>query len=755
MNLLEKFDKLNNKLTNLLEENKELKQQNKNLQEENQVLKEKLNERDYKNLQEEIKKLKQHVLNLENKKNEQLEITSQNLEEYKRKYKILQEENKNLNERETQFQQHIQNLEKQKSEQLEIFSQNLEKALGKLELDELDEDDNVQDPEDKEPAPVSLPKKAPNKEPAPTPLPKKVSNKEPVSLYKSNQIYSYLWDKSSGNSSINDNIRVVVGLDFGTTYSGFSYCHVNSSSNISTNDVWPGSMGQFKTNTVLQYDHEYGRVESWGLPALAKRPSRRKNENRKSPVELFKLHLGDLPDNLKPKLPIDYKKAITDYLREIGKTIKEIITEKWPNCGDILLVLTVPTESSNKEKAIMRNCAFYAGLIKDKNSMSLQFTTESEAAAIYCMNSSLREYDLSTTERTFMIVDCGGGTIDITTRKLVGNNQLGEVTESIGDFCGSTFIDNEFIKFLRNKLGNSTIDLLIKHNYGQFQYMIQEFCRLVKLPFTGDDLNFSYELDIEEVPDLKQYVGKENRDTMEDNDWVIKINYEDIKAMFDPVVDRIIKLIHSQLSNAREECSAMFLVGGFSGSIYLQNRIKQEFQHRVKNISVPTNPIAAISRGAVMFGSSLKNSENNIKKINLVIHSRVLRYTYGIQVRNYWNEGDPVERKMRNGRIDRFSCIVRRGQCVSFDQVFPKIFTPLSPMQKKVCFRIHYTKEYDALYCDEPGMELLGTLTIYLHGSGTLDNLSLAFTFGRLEIAATAKNETSGRHCKTTFEIND
>ena len=34
---------------------------------------------------------------------------------------------------------------------------------------------------------------------------------------------------------------------------------------------------------------------------------------------MFKLHLGDLLDDLKPKLPVEYKKAITDYLREIGK----------------------------------------------------------------------------------------------------------------------------------------------------------------------------------------------------------------------------------------------------------------------------------------------------------------------------------------------------------------------------------------------------------------------------------------------------
>src|SRR5256885_1789181 len=63
MNVLKNFDKLNNKLTNLLEENNELKQQHKNVQEENQELKEKLKDRE----------------NI-SKENEQLEMISQSLE---------------------------------------------------------------------------------------------------------------------------------------------------------------------------------------------------------------------------------------------------------------------------------------------------------------------------------------------------------------------------------------------------------------------------------------------------------------------------------------------------------------------------------------------------------------------------------------------------------------------------------------------------------------------------------------------------
>ena len=68
-----------------------------------------------------------------------------------------------------------------------------------------------------------------------------------------------------------------------------------------------------------------------------------------------------------------------------------------------------------------------------------------------------------------MIVDCGGGTVDLTTRKLIGNKQFGEVTNRIGDFCGSTFIDKEFIKFLHNKLETSAIDLFREN-------MVQNFC---------------------------------------------------------------------------------------------------------------------------------------------------------------------------------------------------------------------------------------------------------------------------------------
>jgi hypothetical protein len=205
-----------------------------------------------------------------------------------------------------------------------------------------------------------------------------------------------------------------------------------------------------------------------------------------------------------------------------------------------------------------------------------------------------------------MIVDCGC-TVDLTTRKFLNSFQLSEITTRIRDYCGSSFVDNTFIKFLREKLGTRAMDLLMENDYDQFQHLVREFCQYVKEPFTGNDFRFCYDLDIDEIaPALLQYVNEETKERMEKSQWLIKIKYDDIKSMFDPIIEKIIRLIHEQLDNTQEACSAMFLVGGFCVNKYLQKRIKQEFNHKVKTISVPAQPLAAISRGAVIYGLSLR-----------------------------------------------------------------------------------------------------------------------------------------------------
>ncbi len=181
-----------------------------------------------------------------------------------------------------------------------------------------------------------------------------------------------------------------------------------------------------------------------------------------------------------------------------------------------------------------------------------------------------------------MIVDCGDGTVDLTTRKLLDGNRLGEVTERIVDCCGSSFVDAEFIKYLKRELGDEAINLLRDNFYGQMQYMIQEFCLYAKLPFTGDDPDFFYDVYLDEVsPVLLQYVSGEKKKKLEDAEWLITLDYNTIKSMFDPVIERILRMIHIQLDNTlgrNDLTSKMFLVGNLVNQGICKKELNKNFQ---------------------------------------------------------------------------------------------------------------------------------------------------------------------------------
>ncbi|RIA80176.1 hypothetical protein C1645_839165, partial [Glomus cerebriforme] len=230
------FNKLNDKLINLLKENQSLKQQYKIFQQKNQEIL---------RINEDLNEKYQETLRINddlNKKYQEILHINTNLKEK------LQEKDEKFEK----LQQNILNLEKHKNEelqQLEIFYQNLEKNLEILESDEINENDIKIFKENK----------------------KNYTINEPITV-----------DKGPGKDKIisrrYSDIKVVVGLDFGTEYSGFSYCHVDSEQNIISNIKWSGCIG-FKTKTVLQYDDEYCNVVCWGYPALAKRPNHR-NQNQ-------------------------------------------------------------------------------------------------------------------------------------------------------------------------------------------------------------------------------------------------------------------------------------------------------------------------------------------------------------------------------------------------------------------------------------------------------------------------------------------
>jgi hypothetical protein len=91
----------------------------------------------------------------------------------------------------------------------------------------------------------------------------------------------------------------------------------------------------------------------------------------------------------------------------------------------------------------------------------------------------------------FMVVDCESDTVDSTLIQLLEDERLSVMTERNRIDCGDNFIDQEFLKFLELKVGSSTIKLVKENQYNQFQYLLKEFYRKVKMEFTGTQSEFN------------------------------------------------------------------------------------------------------------------------------------------------------------------------------------------------------------------------------------------------------------------------
>ena len=184
--------------------------------------------------------------------------------------------------------------------------------------------------------------------------------------------------------------------------------------------------------------------------------------------------------------------------------------------------------------------------------------------------------------------------MDLTVRQILSDDRIGETTERSGDFCGGTYVDDEFLKFIGSRVGESAMNLLKERYYGQVNYMVQQFCIKIKIPFTGKESEFeTIEWDIERnCPALKKYVTGSKRDQLSDeDDWTIELDFETVKSFFDPAVNKVLRLIEQQLDKC-PNCSVMFLVGGFSESKYLQSRVRNRFGSRIKIAGTVCSPFS-------------------------------------------------------------------------------------------------------------------------------------------------------------------
>lgn len=116
----------------------------------------------------------------------------------------------------------------------------------------------------------------------------------------------------------------------------------------------------------------------------------------------------------------------------------------------------------------------------------------------------------------------------------------------------------------------------------------------------------------------------------------IVITSEDLRTVFNPVIDEVLGLVDRQISNIKGEknkVSAVLLVGGFGQSRYLRKRLEKA----IAPISLlcPPNGWSAIARGAVIKGISVRSTAPEWRVV-----TRKSKQHYGIEVHRDFNPSE-------------------------------------------------------------------------------------------------------------------
>jgi hypothetical protein len=542
--------------------------------------------------------------------------------------------------------------------------------------------------------------------------------------------------------------RLAVAIDVGTHAIGSSWCVISdsnddpSSRKIQFCNQWDSQPAPTAKNLSALLLGGDGNLIAWGYEArrlwLTQGAELRKKGARYH--QGFKMDLGVHPEPgpenaVLPKGESERTAARTAglgvdevtpvllsmLLRQVVTTTLGQITASGYDEDDLRWCLTVPACWSDFQKAVMRDVAKNAGLPGEDGRVLLSL--EPESAAHYARVSGVRVIgeddeageDLTAPGARFMVVDCGGGTVDITAYENDADGKMVEIGRSIGDRFGSDFLNRAFENnHLAECLGDTEILDEIRESCPEALLNLIDQWERAKLHVTLDEED-SINLLIPSAIDRRLGAAVRKRLARRQNgvNDAIVLTPAHIHALFDTVVPGTLDLIETQLlamAATRGESTRLdviLLVGGFSSSPYLQQAVKERFGDRAL-VMVPPNPDIAVLFGATHFCYDPQT------------RARRSRFTYGTDVYADFEEGVDSEDKRyvtSYGRVtcrQRFSVFARAGESIPTEAEVMHQYVPLEDDVEGMEFDIFATTDADPRYVTDAGCDLIGTVAVDL-----------------------------------------
>ncbi|RTE85274.1 hypothetical protein BHE90_000016 [Fusarium euwallaceae] len=460
----------------------------------------------------------------------------------------------------------------------------------------------------------------------------------------------------AANQPVETSPFLVVGVDFGTTYTGVAYTFSDEPDlkSVTVIHQWPGAGTQTRPKVPTEISYGPSDERRWGWQLRAGSPryggfkllldpgagSRAYNDEH--------LALALDPGNRSMQLSLCPGKSATDmvsdYLLLVYDEVMRSLLRRFPHTLSTLKIKFVITTPAMWSPAAQHNtmiAAREAGFGSRPQDI-IESVTEPEAAASYALrefnsisvpNSGVNVNSGWQVGKQVIMCDAGGGTVDLVSYEIDQVRpylRVSETTRPRGGLCGATSLDQRFLQLVRERLGQQA-HLLDGAHSGRGSRLMLSFDD-AKRNFGSDDL------EDEELIEHGIRALSPDSDNGIDREY-ITLSHEDMKSIFDPVVDTILALIEDLLREARQNkpdkpLVGIILVGGFGESVYLYRRLNTwaTAQDPTLFVASPKNSWAAIAQGAVCYG------------LEGIVHRRILPCHWGVELAHRYKEGihDPA-----------------------------------------------------------------------------------------------------------------
>ena len=529
--------------------------------------------------------------------------------------------------------------------------------------------------------------------------------------------------------------EVVVGIDFGSSGTGYAYSYFNKNK-IIHGQIYGASVDYKVPTEIILDDNNY--VVQFGSSCI--QYLKEKGLDCGHYFKGIKMYLYENKSTIKAhnsgkELPV--KLVIQKVLEKIKELAITEISQNRPHLTQdkIKWVVTVPAIWNEHQKSVMMEACKGAGLINDNTDKSLFFALEPEAASLYCSTNKEIDQNYFKTGEYYIVCDLGGGTGDIVAHLVGSNNNLNEIHPSCGGNFGSNEIDKNIFKdiilqlfgcqdfntfYAKYKKKNSNEDGdkgELFNDWTEMERKIKDFKEGTTIEKIDNNekvsIDFSLFQDIfDEDVEINDLVDEYN-DNIYDSDvklnvkknkkkWLVEFPYKIIYNYMKKQAKSICDIIND--INSKEEIKTLIFVGGYCSNQILTKLIKDGL-NKITTYLLPSNPSLAIMEGAVLFG--IEPSSINMRKA---------KYTIGKKINKTWNESIHSEKGTKifdeESNVwrckDCFEKFIEINQNLKYGEEISHLSRPTKKDQTYVRLQFFKTKKPNPIFVFEEGIIKIG-----------------------------------------------